>query len=166
MGFIGSDSRVFRPLPRADIVPGLARSRASFWGQRGASGGSGLVSSRITTGNNDLESRPLICDGDSDNGEEPTSDRRTRRSPYPSDRLAPDTPWDDDDGSSGEDNFVDASEDVEFRGQRGGHRQMPRRHGDGHHGSGRRSEEDDEDEGGFVFVRPEFISVPQESPKL
>nr|CUU00198.1 hypothetical transcript [Hymenolepis microstoma] len=151
VGFIGSDSRIFRPIPRADVVPGLARSPASFWGQRGFVGNSSLATSRIHTGTNDIESQPLIGDGDS--GDEVLPNCRNQRYPYFSDRLAPDTPWDNDDeeGSSvGGGNFVDTSENVEFRGQR-------RRRGDG---------SDSDDDAGFVFVRPEFISVPQESPKL
>lgn len=138
MGFIGSDSRLLHPLPRAAIVPGLVRSRASFWSQRNGSSATG----RIHTGN-DVESQPLIPaidDGDD-------ASRRNRH--YASDRLAPDTPWDDDDDNDLDvDSFVDAVEDV--------------------HGIRRGVEESDEDavDGGFVFVRPDFISVPPDSPRL
>ncbi|VDO08498.1 unnamed protein product [Rodentolepis nana] len=153
VGFIGSDSRIFRQIPRADVIPGLARSPASFLGQRSFVGSNSLATSRIHTGTNDIESQPLIGDGDS--GDEALPDRRNQRLPNFSDRLAPDTPWNDDDddegGSSvGGGNFVDAPENVEFRGQR-------RRRGGG---------SDSDDDAGFVFVRPEFISVPQESPEL
>lgn len=142
MGFIGSDGRLFHPSPRSAVVPGLARSRAP------AFSGPTYPSSRVFPV--DVESQPLITsdalnDGKQQEERERTSGRHSRRQRQRiSDRLAPDSPWDEGDLSDEEGNFHDAKEGSDDNVD-----------GDG-----------EEDEESFVFVRPDFISVPQESPKL
>lgn len=136
VGFIGSDSRLFKPLPRTAVVPGLARSRAFATASlgRGSSG-------RINAGA-DVESQPLMPAEDDENVSNSGRRKGTlSHRHWPPDRLAPDTPWD------GDDDRDDADSDEEHALRKG-------------------EDGSDEDEGGFVFVRPEFISVPQELPKL
>lgn len=141
VGFIGSDSRLFQPLPRTAVVPGLARSRAFAAASFGRDS-----SSRINAGV-DIESQPLMSAEDDENAG--NSSRRKgvlSHRHWPPDRLAPDTPWDDDDDENNSRSDADSGEEQALRKEK--------------------AESSDEDEGGFVFVRPEFISVPQELPRL
>lgn len=135
VGFIGSASRLFQPLPRTSVVPGLARSRAFA-----AASLERDSSSRINAGV-DIESQPLIPAEDDENASKSSRRKGTlSHHHWPPDRLAPDTPWGDDDGDDSRDEKHALREEEEA--------------------------DNEEDEGGFVFVRPEFISVPQELPKL